>query len=84
MLVLPLTSHFHFYYKRYDDFADLGNCVDYTKKPENNQSPDRSNLLLLERMHGHIKGTSHYSIIVNVTEGLYCVSINADDSEVFK
>ena len=84
MLVLPLTSHFHFYYKRYDDFADLGNCVDYTKKPENNQSPDRSNFLLLECMYGNVKYISHCSSIVNGTEGLYCTSSNTDDSEVFK
>mmetsp|Transcript_34044 Transcript_34044/g.59829 ORF Transcript_34044/g.59829 Transcript_34044/m.59829 type:complete len:364 (+) Transcript_34044:122-1213(+) len=69
-----------------EDFhnRDLGNCMDYTKKPENNQSPDRSNFLFLERMYGNVKYTSRYSSILNGTEGLYCTSSNAGDSEVFK
>ena len=80
------TTHptFSFPLYKYDEFADLGNCMDYTKKPENNQSPDRSNFLFLERMYGNVKYTSRYSSIVNGTEGLYCTSSNADDSEVFK
>lgn len=54
--------------------------MDYTNSPRNNQAPDRSNFLFLERMYGNVEGTSS----VNVTEGLYCSSSSADTSEIFK
>ena len=65
----------------------MGNCMDYTNTHENNQSPDRSNFLFLERMYGKIDGTS----FVNNTEGLYCSSkvdngssTSSSRSEIFK
>eukprot|EP00956_Cyclotella_meneghiniana_P017349 scaffold28190_cov70-Cyclotella_meneghiniana.AAC.3 len=37
---------------------DLGNCMDYTEKPQNNMHPDESNFRKLEEMYGNIDGTS--------------------------
>ena len=54
---------------------NLGNCMDYTEKPETNQKPDTSNFLFLERMYGNVKGTSRYVTAVNGTEGLHCSSV---------
>ena len=31
---------------------DLGNCMDYTERPENNMHPDESNFLVLEELYG--------------------------------
>ncbi|KAL7536589.1 hypothetical protein ACHAXR_007261 [Thalassiosira sp. AJA248-18] len=69
-----------------EDFfnRDLGNCMDYTKTPENNQAPDRSNFLFLEQMYGNVDGTSRYSSNVNGTEGLHCTSTNSGTEEIFK
>jgi len=41
-----------------EDFmnADLGNCMDYTNRPENNLHPDESNYLLLQSMYGTVGG----------------------------
>lgn len=62
----------------------MGNCMDYTNTHENNQLPDRSNFLFLERMYGKLDGTS----FVNNTEGLYCSSkvdsVSSSKSEIFK
>lgn len=33
---------------------DLGNCMDYTEKPENNMHPDESNFLVLEELYGNV------------------------------
>jgi hypothetical protein len=61
--------------------------MDYTNTYENNQLPDRSNFLFLERMYGKLDGTS----FVNNTEGLYCSSkveygssTSSSRSEIFK
>mmetsp|Transcript_4283 Transcript_4283/g.6619 ORF Transcript_4283/g.6619 Transcript_4283/m.6619 type:complete len:307 (-) Transcript_4283:5111-6031(-) len=66
---------------------DMGNCMDYTNTYENNQLPDRSNFLFLERMYGKLDGTS----FVNNTEALYCSSkveygssTSSSRSEIFK
>lgn len=69
-----------------EDFynRDLGNCMDYTKKPENNQAPDRSNFLFLEQMYGNTQGTSQYYSNINGTQGLHCASTSAEASEIFK
>ncbi|KAL3802523.1 hypothetical protein HJC23_012542 [Cyclotella cryptica] len=55
---------------------DLGNCMDYTSRPERNQKPDRSNFAFLEQMYGNVDGTSQYSVtsVVNGTERLHCKS----------
>ncbi|KAL7522200.1 hypothetical protein ACHAWX_006896 [Stephanocyclus meneghinianus] len=55
---------------------DLGNCMDYTSRPERNQKPDRSNFEFLELMYGKVDGTSRYSptSVVNGTERLHCKS----------
>mmetsp|Transcript_46599 Transcript_46599/g.97914 ORF Transcript_46599/g.97914 Transcript_46599/m.97914 type:complete len:132 (+) Transcript_46599:106-501(+) len=58
--------------------------MDYTKKPENNQSPDVSNFLFLEKMYGNVHGSSQYSRNANATQGLYCTTSNPDASEIFK
>lgn len=58
--------------------------VDYTKKPENNQAPDRSNFLFLEQMYGNAQGTSQHYSNVNGTQGLHCASTSAEASEIFK
>mmetsp|Transcript_23432 Transcript_23432/g.49060 ORF Transcript_23432/g.49060 Transcript_23432/m.49060 type:complete len:384 (-) Transcript_23432:63-1214(-) len=53
---------------------DLGNCMDYTNSPKNNQSPDLSNFLFLEQMYGNTAGTSRYveAGLNNNVEGLHC------------
>ena len=33
---------------------DLGNCMDYTERPENNMHPDESNFLVLEELYGTV------------------------------
>mmetsp|Transcript_15631 Transcript_15631/g.26645 ORF Transcript_15631/g.26645 Transcript_15631/m.26645 type:complete len:571 (-) Transcript_15631:695-2407(-) len=33
---------------------DLGNCMDYTERPENNMHPDESNFLVLEELYGSV------------------------------
>ncbi len=33
---------------------DLGNCMDYTEKPENNMHPDESNFMVLEELYGNV------------------------------
>ncbi|KAL3802543.1 hypothetical protein HJC23_012562 [Cyclotella cryptica] len=55
---------------------DLGNCMDYTARPERNQKPDVSNFVFLEQMYGSVDGTSQYSAtsVVNGTERLHCKS----------
>ena len=64
---------------------DLGNCMDYTNSPENNQRPDESNFLFLEQMYGNVDGTSQYVRAgVNVTEGLYCTSTSTNKDDIFK
>ena len=37
---------------------DLGNCMDYTERPQNNMHPDDSNWSTLERLYGNVDGTS--------------------------
>jgi len=41
-----------------EDFnnADLGNCLDYSSRPENNLHPDESNYLRLQSMYGTVGG----------------------------
>ena len=80
MMCIVLTITFH---STIEYFADLGNCMDYTKKHENNQAPDKSNFLFLEQMYGNIEGTSHYST-VNATEDLYCTSGSDEVSNIFE
>ena len=64
---------------------DLHNCMDYTKTPENNQSPDRSNFLFLEQMYGNVDGTSqYYDKNVNGTVGLHCSGTVSSAAEIFK
>jgi hypothetical protein len=60
--------------------------MDYTNTHGNNQSPDRSNFLFLERMYGNLDGTSQYNAVNITTEGLYCISENgsSSSSEIFK
>lgn len=36
---------------------DLGNCMDYTARPQNNMHPDRSNFESLEQLYGNVDGT---------------------------
>ncbi|KAL9189834.1 hypothetical protein ACHAXT_009509 [Thalassiosira profunda] len=38
--------------------SDLGECMDYTVRPENNKRPGTANFELLERMYGNVDGTS--------------------------
>jgi hypothetical protein len=38
--------------------TDLGNCMDYTERPQNNMHPDESNWSTLEQMYGNIDGNS--------------------------
>lgn len=33
---------------------DLGNCMDYTERPENNMHPDESNFMVLEELYGDV------------------------------
>lgn len=33
---------------------DLGNCMDYTERPENNMHPDTLNFEALEQMYGNV------------------------------
>ena len=35
---------------------DLGNCMDYTERPENNMHPDTSNFETLEELYGNVNG----------------------------
>lgn len=35
--------------------TDLGNCMDYTNKPENNKTPDDSNFETLRKMYGTLQ-----------------------------
>eukprot|EP00804_Cyclotella_cryptica_P011380 CCRYP_016040-RA/>CCRYP_016040-RA protein AED:0.20 eAED:0.20 QI:569/1/1/1/1/1/4/251/533 len=37
---------------------DLGNCMDYTERPQNNMHPDESNFKTLEQLYGNVDGTS--------------------------
>ncbi|KAL7510376.1 hypothetical protein ACHAXN_008310 [Cyclotella atomus] len=37
---------------------DLGNCMDYTERPQNNMHPDESNFEQLEILYGNVDGTS--------------------------
>lgn len=62
----------------------MGNCMDYTNTHENNQLPDRSNFLFLERMYGNLDGTSQYNITAE-DKGLYCSSADeASSGQIFK
>ena len=86
--ILQLTHQtWQAYLSRMVTISDMGNCMDYTNTYENNQLPDRSNFLFLERMYGKLDGTS----FVNNTEGLYCSSkveygssTSSSRSEIFK
>ena len=65
---------------------DMGNCMDYTNTHENNQLPDRSNFLFLERMYGSLDGTSQYNSTTE-DKGLYCSSADeasSSSSQIFK
>jgi hypothetical protein len=67
---------------------DMGNCMDYTNTHENNQLPDRSNFLFLERMYGSLDGTSQYNSTTE-DKGLYCnsadeASSSSSSSQIFK
>lgn len=35
---------------------DLGNCMDYTNRPQNNMSPDTSNFEMLQELYGSVMG----------------------------
>ncbi|KAL7484966.1 hypothetical protein ACHAW6_010565 [Cyclotella cf. meneghiniana] len=37
---------------------DLGNCMDYTERPQNNMHPDEDNFKTLEQLYGNVDGTS--------------------------
>mmetsp|Transcript_3876 Transcript_3876/g.8667 ORF Transcript_3876/g.8667 Transcript_3876/m.8667 type:complete len:652 (-) Transcript_3876:141-2096(-) len=37
---------------------DLGNCMDYTERPQNNMHPDESNFETLVGLYGNVDGTS--------------------------
>ena len=37
---------------------DLGNCMDYTERPQNNMSPDGSNFETLEELYGNVNGVN--------------------------
>eukprot|EP00579_Thalassiosira_antarctica_P001040 CAMPEP_0201876226 /NCGR_PEP_ID=MMETSP0902-20130614/7967_1 /ASSEMBLY_ACC=CAM_ASM_000551 /TAXON_ID=420261 /ORGANISM="Thalassiosira antarctica, Strain CCMP982" /LENGTH=644 /DNA_ID=CAMNT_0048403423 /DNA_START=97 /DNA_END=2031 /DNA_ORIENTATION=- len=36
--------------------VDLGNCMDYTERPQNNMHPDESNFQTLEELYGNVNG----------------------------
>ncbi|KAL7531627.1 hypothetical protein ACHAXR_006010, partial [Thalassiosira sp. AJA248-18] len=38
---------------------DLGNCMDYTERPQNNMHPDKSNFETLEKLYGNINGNGN-------------------------
>eukprot|EP00538_Stauroneis_constricta_P006504 CAMPEP_0119570514 /NCGR_PEP_ID=MMETSP1352-20130426/43646_1 /TAXON_ID=265584 /ORGANISM="Stauroneis constricta, Strain CCMP1120" /LENGTH=739 /DNA_ID=CAMNT_0007620183 /DNA_START=998 /DNA_END=3217 /DNA_ORIENTATION=+ len=39
------------------DNRDLGNCMDYTSRPQDNKTPDESNFIFLVGLYGEIGGT---------------------------
>jgi hypothetical protein len=55
---------------------DLGNCMDYSARPEKNQKPDVTNFKFLEQMYGNVDGTSQWSdpSVSEETEKLHCTS----------
>ena len=74
----------HLTWKLFPLHTDMGNCMDYTNTHENNQLPDRSNFLFLERMYGNLDGTSQYNITAE-DKGLYCSSADeASSGQIFK
>ena len=41
---------------------DLGNCMDYTERPQNNMHPDTSNFETLEELYGNVNGGNNLRV----------------------
>ena len=48
---------------------DLGNCMDYTERPENNMHPDTLNFEALEQMYGNVNDNVKVERLGNVAGG---------------
>ena len=48
---------------------DLGNCMDYTERPENNMHPDTLNFEALEQMYGNVNENVKVERLGNVATG---------------
>lgn len=61
------------------DNADLGNCLDYTRNPENNLHPDDSNFARLVSLYGRVVTTSGRRLLLRGSAG---AGSNMDDMDM--